>query len=143
MPFHVSGRKPRVREHDQPVPLWPRFLIGAFGATLVVWGSDELRKGRLFGLNWLRQPIYSTSVIVLGDAFVVLAVVPWSWLDQLAKRSASRPTKGHPPAPCTGSPASPTPAAGTPRSEEHTSELQSLACISYAVFCLKKKKTPT
>src|SRR3546814_2141644 len=38
------------------------------------------------------------------------------------------------------------PAAGpkirifNPRSEEHTSELQSLMRISYAVFCLKKKK---
>src|SRR3546814_10766874 len=31
----------------------------------------------------------------------------------------------------------------TPRSEEHTSELQSLMRISYAVFCLKKKKTQT
>src|SRR3546814_5327184 len=29
------------------------------------------------------------------------------------------------------------------RSEEHTSELQSLMRISYAVFCLKKKKTQT
>src|SRR3546814_7931859 len=29
------------------------------------------------------------------------------------------------------------------RSEEHTSELQSLMRISYAVFCLKKKKTTT
>src|SRR3546814_7659307 len=29
---------------------------------------------------------------------------------------------------------------GHPRSEEHTSELQSLMRISYAVFCLKKKK---
>src|SRR3546814_9340362 len=28
-----------------------------------------------------------------------------------------------------------------PRSEEHTSELQSLMRISYAVFCLQKKKT--
>src|SRR3546814_6202618 len=27
------------------------------------------------------------------------------------------------------------------RSEEHTSELQSLMCISYAVFCLKKNTT--
>ena len=27
------------------------------------------------------------------------------------------------------------------RSEEHTSELQSQSTISYAVFCLKKKKT--
>src|SRR3546814_4197390 len=30
--------------------------------------------------------------------------------------------------------------AATSRSEEHTSELQSLMRISYAVFCLKKKK---
>src|SRR3546814_6651172 len=42
--------------------------------------------------------------------------------------------------------AAPRPAAdaGRPtfgRSEEHTSELQSLMRISYAVFCLKKKKT--
>src|SRR3546814_5795290 len=30
---------------------------------------------------------------------------------------------------------------GQARSEEHTSELQSLMRISYAVFCLKKKTT--
>src|SRR3546814_1412698 len=35
---------------------------------------------------------------------------------------------------CLGSP-------GDLRSEEHTSELQSLMRISYAVFCLKKKNT--
>src|SRR3546814_8944058 len=32
---------------------------------------------------------------------------------------------------------------GTVRSEEHTSELQSLMRISYAVFCLKKKNKKT
>src|SRR3546814_12279544 len=32
---------------------------------------------------------------------------------------------------------------GHDRSEEHTSELQSLMRISYAVFCLKKKKNNT
>src|SRR3546814_4985822 len=32
---------------------------------------------------------------------------------------------------------------GDDRSEEHTSELQSLMRISYAVFCLKKKKKQT
>src|SRR3546814_9677840 len=35
------------------------------------------------------------------------------------------------------------PARGARRSEEHTSELQSLMRISYAVFCLKKKKIQT
>src|SRR3546814_8484931 len=33
--------------------------------------------------------------------------------------------------------------AATRRSEEHTSELQSLMRISYAVFCLKKKTSTT
>src|SRR3546814_1839101 len=32
-----------------------------------------------------------------------------------------------------------TPLVSSPRSEEHTSELQSLMRTSYAVFCLKKK----
>src|SRR3546814_6415840 len=35
------------------------------------------------------------------------------------------------------------PTATSARSEEHTSELQSLMRTSYAVFCLKKKKTIT
>src|SRR3546814_10507367 len=34
-------------------------------------------------------------------------------------------------------------APGAKRSEEHTSELQSLMRISYAVFCLKKKSNKT
>src|SRR3546814_10838549 len=36
-----------------------------------------------------------------------------------------------------------TPRERAGRSEEHTSELQSLMRISYAVFCLKKKKKYT
>src|SRR3546814_6569438 len=39
-----------------------------------------------------------------------------------------------------GSVSSSSSSASAPRSEEHTSELQSLMRISYAVFCLKKKK---
>src|SRR3546814_5087183 len=35
------------------------------------------------------------------------------------------------------------PPAGADRSEEHTSELQSLMRISYAVFCLTKKTNTT
>src|SRR3546814_10275534 len=41
-----------------------------------------------------------------------------------------------------GTPPGAKPRAAAPaRSEEHTSELQSLMRISYAVFCLKKKKS--
>src|SRR3546814_3988613 len=42
---------------------------------------------------------------------------------------------------CPCPPASPRRTPAPPRSEEHTSELQSLMRISYAVFCLKKKRT--
>src|SRR3546814_2687012 len=38
-------------------------------------------------------------------------------------------------------PEAPLPPRPRPRSEEHTSELQSLMRISYAVFCLKKKNS--
>src|SRR3546814_5766051 len=41
---------------------------------------------------------------------------------------------------CDGKRDEPADAAAWQRSEEHTSELQSLMRISYAVFCLKKKK---
>src|SRR3546814_2368359 len=54
----------------------------------------------------------------------------------------SAPPDSHCPAPV---PAPRVPALfdAAPRSEEHTSELQSLMRISYAVFCLKKKKKTT
>src|SRR3546814_2886168 len=39
---------------------------------------------------------------------------------------------------CSGAPDG-SPGGAQPRSEEHTSELQSLMRISYAVFCLNKK----
>src|SRR3546814_768870 len=48
----------------------------------------------------------------------------------------AQPWGGGPPKAVEG----PHPCAIAPRSEEHTSELQSLIRISYAVFCLKKKQ---
>src|SRR3546814_4172820 len=45
-----------------------------------------------------------------------------------------------PPQPASASQPVPKNAPQDARSEEHTSELQSLMRISYAVFCLKKKK---
>src|SRR3546814_7630439 len=75
------------------------------------------------------------TVIRLGDA--------WEWIGQPSHRR-QHPTNSRvtatPPMCCCSS-ASPTRSilAIACRSEEHTSELQSLMRISYAVFCLKKK----
>src|SRR3546814_7072496 len=54
---------------------------------------------------------------------------PGSSRSQLEKRGSPSPISA----------ARPTPSARERRSEEHTSELQSLMRLSYAVFCLQKK----
>src|SRR3546814_2433257 len=66
--------------------------------------------------------------------------------DRTAARTADAPARNSGPNPFLDRPPSPRPTPPCPRhasasrSEEHTSELQSLMRISYAVFCLKKKK---
>src|SRR3546814_11064915 len=57
-------------------------------------------------------------------------------------RGAGLPAVTSRPPPASGSRPAPWQSVPPPRrrSEEHTSELQSLMRISYAVFCLKKKK---
>src|SRR3546814_10174140 len=63
------------------------------------------------------------------------SVAPPPWAGRLSVRSTWPWRGAHRPS-CQG-------AQRFWRSEEHTSELQSLMRISYAVFCLKKKKTQT
>src|SRR3546814_3492465 len=53
--------------------------------------------------------------------------------------SAQRASKASNCCPEDGSSNAPSPGSADARSEEHTSELQSLMRTSYAVFCLKKK----
>src|SRR3546814_8701179 len=93
----------------------------------------------------IRRPPRSTRTDTLFPYTTLFRSPPWD-----------RPAPGRWPAPQFRSghgirarpirrPAAPFPLTGAtvPRSEEHTSELQSLMRISYAVFCLKKKKEKT
>src|SRR3546814_2674152 len=82
-----------------------------------------------------RRMYYETMEHVLAKAHKTVVentgsgVIPYLPLNNA---TGARPA----PAPAT----TPAPAqGGSQRSEEHTSELQSLMRISYAVFCLKKK----
>src|SRR3546814_1568332 len=77
------------------------------------------------GLGFSLLPASCTAVFNIGEQCAVIAI------DQPGKRSIGLLQRK--------------PVAQSPslsqfmRSEEHTSELQSLMRISYAVFCLKKK----
>src|SRR3546814_7898914 len=83
-----------------------------------------------------RAGVPPTSVATLGPAAALSSSL--GWLAEAALGAALRPRKA-------SSAGGSLRAAGYRiigrRSEEHTSELQSLMRISYAVFCLKKKTT--
>src|SRR3546814_6665196 len=85
----------------------------------------------LFFFLMIRRPPRSTRTDTLFPYTTLFRSTP-------RRRHRSRRSKHLPPAP-------PPELGGAPsiRSEEHTSELQSLMRISYAVFCLKKKKQQT
>src|SRR3546814_10662993 len=74
----------------------------------------------------IRRPPRSTR----ADTLLPYTTLFRSGRATVAGSSARRSTTRRPPST----------SSGFPRSEEHTSELQSLMRISYAVFCLKKKK---
>src|SRR3546814_4206795 len=80
--------------------------------------------------------LFPYTTIVRSQILVVLAIIVagiWMATQWAAAALAYQPELGEPWLVLLGAP------SYRPRSEEHTSELQSLMRISYAVFCLKKK----
>src|SRR3546814_2387144 len=96
------------------------YLVGAW---LVVQVVDTLLP--MFGApDWISR----TVVLLLAIGFVPALV--FAWVFELTPEGLERDADV---------PAHRSIAPQTARSEEHTSELQSLMRTSYAVFCLKKK----
>src|SRR3546814_3526916 len=95
---------------------------------LTTWDGDLLPRDAVLGLADLRDTVArvpSMSILMGEVAHNTDAALDANWrIDGELGLSALR-----------------TDIAALMRSEEHTSELQSLMRISYAVFCLKKKKT--
>src|SRR3546814_5245648 len=94
---------------------------------------------RLQGAASFRLFLRSAHLLLRGGGecivpFLVPRARPDEVLGKPRDRIAERPAGGG-----VGRPIGRRVVAGRMRSEEHTSELQSLMRISYAVFCLKKK----
>src|SRR3546814_2848423 len=103
----------------------------------------DLRRGALRGTRTIRrrrQPVRRRAV---GDRRLRLPGKLAEIRAAIAGRAVGPAGGGRSPSPgvVTGSGQPALHDGGAARSEEHTSELQSLMRISYAVFCLKKKNT--
>src|SRR3546814_3447160 len=123
------------------LPFWVSILVRTY-AWIVVLGNDGVVNRTLTWLGLIEGPLpilYAELGVTIGTAnillpflvlplFAAMLKVDNRLLDAAASLGASRRTifwRVFFPL--------------TVRSEEHTSELQSLMRISYAVFCLKKK----
>src|SRR3546814_3162192 len=104
-------------------------LAGSVAVATLVWaghaGATEGTAGTVHRVSDILHLIAAAAWIGAIGAFLIL-IAPqrlreWPGGLQIAARSLDQFSR-----------------VGTIRSEEHTSELQSLMRISYAVFCLKK-----
>src|SRR3546814_6625497 len=117
--FLLIGRPPRSTRTDTLFPYTPLFRSGAEADVFCVQSGflERHDNSRFEGYDAIPGATAAPDRATSGH--------PWP-----ARGSCLRAmlAKRHDPPLC-------------PRSEEHTSELQSLMRISYAVFCLKKKQT--
>src|SRR3546814_7420285 len=99
----------------------------------VLTHSFPTRRSSDLSIQRIARPICPGAAS--GSAWLGVSVpqLPWELPPPIRPASSTRTLR-----PCSAN-ARPQ-ARPTTRSEEHTSELQSLMRISYAVFCLKKKK---
>jgi len=84
MPFHVAGHKPRTVKHSV-FGIKQRLGLVAWGAVFLALGVLRFSDGVLFIVNWQAMPIYSGAVIATGAVLIVLAMIPLSWLEIVAR----------------------------------------------------------
>src|SRR3546814_5498174 len=94
------------------VPSW-YFITRGLNLSFASWRTDST----IARCSWLSSSFICNLVLAKLPVSVLAC---WFWRVASADAAARAERDLH-------------------RSEEHTSELQSLMCISYAVFCLKKK----
>src|SRR3546814_7356008 len=104
-------KKPQVRYADTPQPATP------YQAARQVW-DDRIGTPRVQAKNWRLMAFGCLTLALLMAGGLV-----WRSAQSFVTPYVVEVDN-----------------AGQVRSEEHTSELQSLMRISYAVFCLQKKK---
>src|SRR3546814_557914 len=115
--------------------LWLMTGLGAIATAILLWIIVRLSLGDGFGpdMDAIAAPGLLPRLYLLGAMGLAALLMVGLILRKLLAMLTSL-TAGH---------AFHAANAAHLRSEEHTSELQSLMRISYAVFCLKKKNNKT
>src|SRR3546814_8212429 len=134
--FLMIRLPPRSTRTDTLFPYTTLFRsqhdLGALDRLDVVAGVDDAGAG-----GQLAGPLRPVGQVG-GDAKAAADQHPPDRVPHLTRCEYRHRSDRH--ADCPGLPAFRQRRSGAARSEEHTSELQSLMRISYAVFCLKKKQ---
>src|SRR3546814_7037141 len=125
-------RPPRTTRTDTLFPLTTRFRSHADEVTNhVVSAESDFGAGRIYGFDSSAHASEKAAFDKIASALAPLGIEampgegsPESDIGPMTRNGMAWAWLGH-----------------DGRSEEHTSELQSLMRISYAVFCLKKKTT--
>src|SRR3546814_2088771 len=122
----MTRRPPRSTRTDT---LFPYTTL--FRSTVILAPRGEFSQGAL-----AIKPMKKQAFIAASRVTGLHRSVIWQASTEIEADDIRRTMHTHDIINATDLPRSPFPL----RSEEHTSELQSLMRISYAVFCLKKKK---
>ena len=86
MPYHVGGHKPKAPTPHFRFRLKQRLWILVLGVVLALSGFYRFHHSRFIGTNYLGQPVYSPSLIGIGIAVGMCALVPSSWLNPKRRR---------------------------------------------------------
>ena len=89
MPFHAGGHKPKAARQFR-YPIKNRLQAAGAGAFCILGGAYQYLYGGFAGRNWLHQPVYSTSLLMLGIPVTLSALIPASWIQRAVKWIASR-----------------------------------------------------
>src|SRR3546814_9780342 len=123
--FLMIRRPPRSTRTDTLFPYTTLFRsgLGTVMAGINFWLALALG----IGVAAAAGCILGMTTLRLGGHYLAMITISFQQIFDLVMVNWAEVTQG------------PDGVAGIERSEEHTSELQSLMRISYAVFCLKKK----
>src|SRR3546814_8725999 len=121
-------RPPRSTRTDTLFPYTTLFRSSSRVSSVATTAVTNITGLRI---SW-RGSSFRTASRIAGTTRAALNIEVGAFMDISLRKAGRRPPRGD---------RQSDQARGWARSEEHTSELQSLMRISYAVFCLQKKDT--